>query len=207
MTDAVEKILGAHDVSRETSERLHAFVALLNKWNPAINLVSKSTLPNVWSRHIVDSLQVFRLATGAKSWADLGTGGGFPGLVAAIVAIEESPGAKFTLVESDQRKSAFLRTAVRETGANAQVLAVRIEQASPQNADIVSARALADISELLEYTQRHLHPDGTALLQKGAKWQKEIETARDQWQFDLEPITSVTEPEAVILKIRNIARV
>lgn len=99
------------DVSRETSQRLSALVALLIKWNKAINLVSKDTVGEIWSRHILDSAQIFNLGCKASLWADLGSGGGFPGLVVAVLAAEKAPHMQIVLVESDQRKAAFLRQA------------------------------------------------------------------------------------------------
>lgn len=192
------------DVSRETIDRLRVFESLLNKWSPRINLVSRATLPQFWTRHAEDSIQVFRTTEQGGHWADLGSGGGFPGLVVAIVAAEERPDMRVTLVESDQRKSAFLRTVARETGVACNVIARRIEQIPPLEADILSARALADLGTLLGYAERHLGPSGVALFPKGATWEKEITAARREWKFDAEPITSKTEPEAVILRIKGV---
>ncbi len=198
--------LSTANVSRETLDRLHIFSDLLRKWNPAINLVSKSTLSTLWERHIADSLQVFDCCQHGPAWVDLGSGGGFPGVIVAILAQEQAPEMTVTLIESDHRKAAFLRTALRETGVTGRVLAQRIEAAPPQGADTVSARALANLESLLTHAARHLSDDGTALFQKGANWKKEVAGARLNWQFDLETITSVTAAEAVILKIRNIER-
>lgn len=194
------------DVSRETLERLRCFEALLRKWTPKINLVAKSTLDHVWSRHIADSIQVFRAGPAAPTWADLGTGGGMPGAVVALVAHAEAPDMRVTLIESDQRKCAFLRTVARETGVAFRVLSERIEVADPQTAHRVSARALADLKTLLGFADRHLHKDGVALFQKGANWQNELQDARRQWRFECERITSLTEDKAVILKIKGIER-
>ncbi|MCA8930663.1 MAG: 16S rRNA (guanine(527)-N(7))-methyltransferase RsmG, partial [Alphaproteobacteria bacterium] len=160
--------LAERSVSRETLARLAAFAALLEKWNPAINLISAGTVAQIWTRHFLDSAQVFDLAD-AKSglWADLGSGGGFPGLVAAILALEERPGLSFTLVESDRRKAAFLSTAARELGLPVRVMAERIEALPPLGADILTARALAPLPVLLGYAERHLQPGGRALFPKG----------------------------------------
>lgn len=194
-------------VSRETFSRMEVFAALLEKWTAKINLVSRSSLPHLWERHIRDSIQAVRLAPDADHWADLGSGGGFPGLVVAILATEERPDMRTTLVESDQRKAVFLRTVAREAGARCTVLSERIEAVTPLDADILSARALADLPKLLEYAERHLAPDGTALFPKGASWKKELALAREQWRFDCEAVTSETEPDAVILKIKGVQRV
>ncbi|WP_299661290.1 16S rRNA (guanine(527)-N(7))-methyltransferase RsmG [uncultured Ruegeria sp.] len=194
------------DVSRETFDRLASYVALLERWNPKINLVSRNSLKDIWVRHIQDSIQVFRIAEGAHHWVDLGSGGGFPGMVCAIMAIEEAPMTRFTLVESDQRKSAFLRTVVRESGANCSVISRRTEAIEPLGADILSARALADLTTLMSFCDRHLSNDGTALLPKGETWEKELTEACKEWKFEAEPIRSLTEPQSVILKIRGVTR-
>ncbi len=195
------------DVSRETIERLEVFAACLVKWNERINLVSRNSINDLWARHIVDSVQVFRLGKGSDHWADLGSGGGFPGMVIAILAMEESPNTTVTLIESDQRKAAFLRTAARESGVGCTVLSQRIEQADPQKADIVSARALADLPTLLDYSERHLVAGGVSLFPKGVTWQKELEAARSQWRLDVDVIESQTMPGAAILKIQGASRV
>lgn len=196
------------DVSRETFDRLERLVALLKKWNPAINLVARSTLDDVWQRHIVDSAQIFGLApTGATHWADLGSGGGFPGLVIAILASQLRPDLRVTLVESDKRKAAFLRTAAQELGVEAKVIASRIEEVPPLRADVLSARALASLTVLLGFAERHLLPSGTALFPKGARHAQEVSEALAMWRFDVQNIPSLTDPEAVILQIRGLARV
>jgi 16S rRNA (guanine527-N7)-methyltransferase len=202
-----EALLERLNVSRETLDRLKIFEQVLLKWNPKINLVSRNSLDDLWTRHIIDSVQVFRCVSSPNHWVDMGSGGGLPGVIVAIMAAEESPDTKVTLIESDQRKSAFLRTAARECGAKLTVISKRIEQADPQNADVLSARALADLSLLLEFSERHLTPTGTALFPKGANWKKEVDNARQRWRFDFEPITSLTEPDAVVLKIEGVARV
>ncbi len=194
------------DVSRETFDRLDTYVELVKRWNPKINLVSRKSLEDIWDRHILDSVQVFRCATTADTWVDIGTGGGFPGMVCAIMALEESPNTRFQFVESDQRKSAFLRNVARECGVTCQVISKRIESVDPLEADILSARALADLRTLLSFCDRHLSENGTALLPKGANWKKELSEAQEEWKFDVEPITSLTEPQAVILKIKGVSR-
>lgn len=206
MSDVAQALAG-FDVSRETIERLTIFGDLVRKWNPKINLVSKASLETLWTRHFVDSLQVFQAADPNGHWVDIGSGGGFPGLVIAIAAMEIKADLRFTLIESDQRKCAFLRTVLRETGCDAKVLAKRIESVDPQQADILSARALADLGALFSFCDRHLKPDGLALFPKGVSWKKEVDNAAKQWNFTADAITSLTEPNAVILKIRGIARV
>jgi len=207
MTDA-DRILGTLDVSRETSERLKTLAELLVKWNPRINLVSKSTISELWTRHILDSTQVFTLSpTGTPHWVDIGSGGGFPGLVIALMCDEPGAPEKVTLIESDQRKCAFLRTVLRETGVQATVLTERIEQADPQGATVLSARALADLSLLFEFSERHLASNGVALFPKGANWKKEVTSAKESWSFQVDAVQSKTEQQAVILKIGELQRV
>lgn len=206
MSGTKSDLLSDLNVSRETLARLELFKILLEKWNSRINLVSRHSMQDFWFRHITDSVQVFRCISRSGNWVDLGSGGGFPGLVVAILAAEERPETQVTLIESDQRKCAFLRTAARETGVACTVLAQRIEQAEPQNADILSARALTDLSGLLDYCERHLATGGTALFPKGVTWQKEVEAARRNWQFDVDTISSKTESGAVILKITGASR-
>ena len=194
------------DVSRETEARLAQFTELVRKWSPRINLVARGELEQLWERHIVDSAQLWAHAPRGQRWADLGSGAGFPGLVIAILAKEVRPSLHVTLVESDRRKAAFLATACRELELGVRIVAERIETAPPQDADIVSARALAPLDRLLGYVHRHLAPDGRALLAKGARWREEIETARQSWTFEWDAIPSLTDPASVILSIGEIAR-
>ncbi|MDO5647501.1 16S rRNA (guanine(527)-N(7))-methyltransferase RsmG [Paracoccus sp. (in: a-proteobacteria)] len=195
------------NVSRETEARLAAYAALIRKWNPRINLVAPSTLTNLETRHIADSLQIATI-TGPVSghWVDLGSGGGLPGLVMAIAHAEHD--IRFTLIESDQRKSTFLRTVIRELGLkNAQVIAQRIEQADPQNADHISARALASLANLMPFLHRHMTPDGHAWLMKGENWQAELAEAAQEWHFRHQSFPSQTNPSAAILKITKVSHV
>lgn len=196
------------DVSRETLERLEEYAALLTSWNARINLVSKPTIADLWTRHILDSAQLFDLAPGtARTWADLGSGGGFPGLVIAILAAERRPDLRVTLVESDRRKAVFLRTVAQKTGVDATVVTERIEALPPLGANVLSARALASLPDLLAYAARHLAPDGTALFPKGAGYRNEVKDALEHWRFRCEYIPSKTSPDATILRLGEIAGV
>lgn len=196
------------DVSRETLADLDAYATLLRKWNPSINLVARSTLPQIWTRHFLDSAQVYDLADGESGlWADIGTGGGFPGLVAAILAKHEGRDLTFVLVEADKRKATFLRQVGAQLNLPVTVLAERIESVHPLRARILSARALAPLSRLLSHAERHLHPDGTALFQKGAAYRKELAEALENWTFRREEYPSTTDASAVVLKLGEIQRV
>lgn len=196
------------DVSRETLERLEHLVALLSKWNKKINLVSPSTISDAWQRHIWDSAQLFELAPNTSGkWLDIGSGGGFPGLVIAIMNAGAGSPWDVTMMESDIRKCTFLRTALRETDVDADVVTSRIEKADPHGADVLSARALADLDALCDFGLRHLKADGTALFPKGVRWKKELQVAEESWSFASEVIKSDTQEGAVILKVREITRV
>ena len=194
-------------VSRETFERLEAYVALIEKWNPKINLVSKPSVPEVWYRHIWDSAQIFDINVEGSIWADFGSGGGLPGIVLAIFAKEHRPDMQFHLVESDQRKCAFLRNTTREIGLNVKVHAERIELLDPIGANVISARALTDLKGLFEFLERHSAKNGVAILPKGETWEKEISNAQVNWSFEYEEITSKTNNNAAILKIKDFVRV
>ena len=195
-------------VSRETLERLEVYEALLIKWNAAINLVSPQTLSQVWSRHFLDSAQIFDLSPpDTRHWADLGSGGGFPGMVVAILAKEHRPDMQVSLVESDQRKSAFLGTVARTLDLSVHIHPKRIEQLAPLQADILSARALASLTQLFAFSERHLSPDGTALFSKGIRWREELAEAQKTWSFSYDAVPSRTDADAVILKIEGLKRV
>lgn len=195
------------NVSRETRDRLEVFAALLTKWTKVINLVSTKSLEDLWQRHILDSAQVFEVAGVSDGhWADLGTGGGLPGAVVAILATEFAPGLRITCVESDQRKAAFLRTVSRETSSPMVVLDQRILEVPPLGADIVSARALAPLKDLLEFSARHMAPAGASVFSKGANHKEELNLAQKYWRFDVRQTTSWTDPDAVIFKIGALCR-
>ena len=193
--------------SREALERLEVLEVLeaeVRRWTPAINLVSQGSLPDLWTRHVADSAQLWPLAPGARTWVDLGAGAGFPGLVVAALG---APALAVTLIESDGRKAAFLRGTARAMGLAVTVLDQRAEAAPPQGADVVSARALAPLAALLPLVARHLAPAGTALLPKGRAAQAEVAEARARgWRFDLDAVQSRTDPDGRILRLRALAR-
>lgn len=195
------------DVSRETTQALEHYGDLTVKWTKRINLIAKSTIEDVWNRHIVDSAQLYQYAPSFTSWVDIGSGGGFPGIVMAIIAKEQAPNATFTLIESDARKCTFLRTVSRELSLNISVQTQRIEEMEPQGADIVSARALGHLSDLLPLAHHHLNADGTALFMKGRRHAEELRVVSDQWGFELGEYPSITDPSSRILSMKRISRV
>lgn len=195
------------DVSRETKLKLEDFCDLLLKWNKRINLISKASEDDVWQRHIEDSAQLYIVGGDGDHWADIGSGGGLPGIVLAIFASEYHPSRSFSLVESDQRKCAFLREAARICEVKVQVIAGRIEQIPALNADILSARALAPLSSLLEFSKLHRKPEGLCLFLKGARFEEEIAAARKTWHFDPIVHKSQTDAAGAIVEIRNVSNV
>jgi 16S rRNA (guanine527-N7)-methyltransferase len=193
-------------VSHETELRLDLFVNLFLRWQSAVQLVAKSTLPILWTRHIADSLQLVALAPDARVWADLGSGGGFPGLVVAI-AIADQPGALVHLIESDTRKAAFLREAARVTGAPVKIYAERIESAAERigRVDIVTARALASLSQLIEFA-RPLLSDGTrCIFLKGQDVDRELTEAAKSWSIQSTIQPSLTDPRGRIVIVERVA--
>ena len=188
-------------VSRETAARLDRFVALLIAWEEHTNLIARSTIPVIWTRHIADSLQLLALAPQAKVWADLGSGAGFPGFVLAC-ALAESRGAEVHLVESIGKKAAFLREAVRVTGAPAIVHAVRIEDfvdKAPESIEAVTARALAPLPKLLSLAYPLLKKGAVGLFLKGQDVGSELTAAAKYWKIQSDLVRSRTDQRAQIL--------
>ena len=192
------------DVSRETLAALEALVETLLKWQKAINLVGPATLGDVWSRHIVDSAQLLPLIpAAAKSLADLGSGAGFPGLVLAAMR----PELDVILIESDARKAAFLGEAGRRMGQagglkkQPKIVIGRVEAVAPAGADVVTARALAPLGQLLVWADRHRSDPAICLFHKGKDWQVELTDARRGWDISVQHFPSATDRDAVLLRI------
>jgi 16S rRNA (guanine527-N7)-methyltransferase len=200
------RALALTPVSRETSDRLDRFVALLMEWQQRMNLIAPSTEPIVWTRHIADSLQLLALAPQARTWVDLGSGAGFPGLAIAC-ALAETPGACVHLVESSTKKAVFLREAVRATGAPAVVHAVRIVDFVENIADsieVVTARALAPLAELLVAAYPLLKRGALGLFPKGQDVGAELTEAAKCWNLQATLAPSRTEPKARIIVLRGL---
>ena len=195
------------NVSRETFSLLERLAALVEKWNKSINLISKSTVPNLWERHILDSVQIYDATqVNFKRWLDIGSGAGFPGLVLAILAKEKNIDGEIILVESDKRKCAFLYTVRRDLNLNLSIINKRIEECDPQNADIISARALANLTKLFDLSFNHKCENTTFIFPKGRSWQEELVAAEKTWNFSWEAVNSITDSQAVVLKIGELSR-
>jgi 16S rRNA (guanine527-N7)-methyltransferase len=201
-----DRALALTPVSRETLARLDLFVATLLDWRRRLNLIAPSTVPKLWTRHVADSLQLLALAPQARVWADLGSGAGFPGLVLAC-ALADTPATCVHLVESNGKKAAFLREAVRVTGAPAVVHAARIEdfaKKAPEAIQIVTARALAPLRGLLAAAYPLLKRDAEGLFPKGQDVDAELTEAAKCWTIQASLATSRTDPKARIVVVRGL---
>ncbi len=197
----------AFAVPRETVEKLELYAALLRQWQNAVNLVSPATLNDVWHRHFADSAQLLPLAPDAKSWADLGSGAGFPGLVIAIL-LANHENYVVHLVESNGRKCAFLSEVARQTGAPVKVHESRIEDLLGSGAlrrmDAVVSRALAPLDRLLSLANGFFDEATIGLFLKGREVRQEIRAARERWRFDSRITASRTNAEGCIVEIRGL---
>jgi len=202
------RALSLTPVSRETAERLDRFVTLLLTWQKTTQLIATSTVTHLWTRHIADSLQLVDLAPDARSWVDMGTGGGFPGLVIAC-ALAESAGARVHLVESNAKKAAFLRAAAAATESPAVVHAVRMENFVESFADapeIVTARAVSPLSSLLGQCLPLLQRGAIGIFPKGQDVGAELTEASRYWRMTADLVLSRTDPKARIVCVRAVER-
>ena len=198
-----EAFLKDTSVSRETLARLVAYADLLALWNKKINLVGRSTEPEVWQRHMLDSAQLFPLIpSGTHTVVDMGSGAGFPGLVLAIMGIP-----KMHLVESDQRKCAFLREAARITQAPVTVHAKRIEELDAFPVEVITARALAPVADLLAWSERFITEKTTCIFPKGQNVEVELTDAHKRWRITVDQRPSRTDSRGTILSINEVRRV
>jgi len=201
-----KRALAITPVSRETEQRLEVFVDLLLVWQDKTNLVAPSTLPFMWSRHVADSLQLLPLAPQARVWVDFGSGGGFPGLPLAC-ALAGQPGAKVYLIESNGKKAAFLREAVRATGSPAIVHQGRVEkfgESCAESVHAVTARAFAPLKILCEQALPLISRGAVALFPKGQDIDAELTDAAKYWRLEAFKVPSKTSPEASIVVIRSL---
>ncbi|WP_193227692.1 16S rRNA (guanine(527)-N(7))-methyltransferase RsmG [Aureimonas psammosilenae] len=206
MVEERRAVLARADVSRETADRLDRYVALLEQWQAKTNLVAEATLPHVWSRHIADSLQFQPLFPEARRWVDIGSGGGFPGLVSAIL-LAGRDGADVSLIESNAKKCAFLRTVARELRLPVTVHMKRIEDCADvmAQAEAVSARALASLDLLCGMVSRRISPQVPCFFAKGRNHGEEIVDASAHWRFTVTSHASQVEDGAAVLELRDIA--
>jgi 16S rRNA (guanine527-N7)-methyltransferase len=199
-----DRALDLTPVSRETLARLDRFVDLLLLWQKTTNLIAPSTIQNLWTRHVADSLQILDLAPDALHWVDFGSGGGFPGVVLAC-GLADRPGTHVHLIESNTKKAAFLREACRLTAVPANVHAERIERFVDRfdgRVDIVTARALAPLSGLLTLSAPILCKKGVqGLFLKGRDAELELRDAGKSWMMETTLIPSRTDPNGRIIRV------
>jgi 16S rRNA (guanine527-N7)-methyltransferase len=189
-------------VSRETLERLSLHLALLGRWQRAINLVGSATLADPWRRHVLDSAQLAaHVPAAAQSLVDLGSGAGFPGMVLALLGV---PGVH--LIESDRRKAQFLREVARATGAAVTIHAERIERVPGWAADALTARALAPLPRMLDLAEGFLSSDSVCLFLKGRSVEHELTNARRDWHMVAEKLPSLSQATGVVLQLRGVRR-
>lgn len=189
-------------VSRETLAALEAYATLLLKWQPRINLIGPKTVDDLWHRHFFDSAQLLPMVPeGSSRVVDLGSGAGFPGLVLCILT-----GAETHLIESDGRKAAFLREAARVSGVSDRVTvhAKRAESVDLPPADIVSARALAGLEDLLPLAIRFWRPGTVGLFPKGKRYQEELTAIKYGWYINFDALPSQVDAESVILRVTDL---
>ena len=192
----------AADVSRETLARLEIYAALLATWNKRMNLVAASTLKDLWRRHMLDSAQLHRyIPKESRVLVDFGSGAGFPGLVLAIMGVPD-----VHLVESNQRKCAFLREAARVTHTHVTIHCGRAESLTPWPADVVTARALSSLSLLLEYAEPFLTPKTVCLFPKGRGVKEELMETQKTWKIAFDMLYSMTDTQGTILRLEAISR-
>jgi 16S rRNA (guanine527-N7)-methyltransferase len=208
LADDRARALALTPVSRETLERLDRFVALLLSWQSRTNLIAPSTIPQLWTRHIADSLQLIDIAPDAAIWVDMGSGAGFPGLMVAC-ALAERPGTQVHLIESNGKKAAFLGAAVAETGAPAVVHGVRMEkfvESFAGDAGVVTARAVSPLHLLLGHCFPLLRRGMRGLFPKGQDVESELTQASKYWNITADLVPSRTDPKARIVEVRALER-
>ncbi len=201
-------ILNIDNVSRETITKLKQYEMLVKEWNMRFNLVSKSSVQYIWNRHILDSLQLCNhLLPSDRILYDFGSGAGFPGIVLAVASEQLFPELTVKLIESIEKKARFLNVVKDELNLNVTIINDRIENIKSQKADVITSRALASLTKLLEYSMPFCSERTRLIFLKGTKWEEELNEAKKQWHFDYEIIKSKTDETGRILIIYNLRRV
>lgn len=206
----LELVCDLLEISDETIHRLGIYEALVQKWQPAQNLVAPKTLDDIWFRHIADSAQIFSSYSQAKHWVDMGSGAGFPGLVTAILLADQCDDYSVSMIESNGRKSMFLRTVARELDLNVTVYNDRIEKVLAdwqKPVDAFSARALTSFANLCQFVAPFIDENCKAVFHKGREFDRELAEASVDWKADLVQIASRTDPEACIVLLNRLSPV
>lgn len=203
----MENILDLYNVSRETVDELKKYEALVLEWNNKFNLISRSSIPYIWERHILDSLQLCQFIKEIDGvMCDFGSGAGFPAIVLSIISKQMFPNLKIYLIESISKKAMFLNTVKQELNLNIEVINDRIENIKIPNVDIISSRAMASLDKLVEYSKPFCGKNTRLVFPKGSKYKEELDIVQKKWLFDLDIIQSKTDESGKILYIRNLRR-
>lgn len=199
--EAKKMLRSTFGVTDHQLDQLSVYAEILIKWQSKVNLVSPDSLPDIWTRHFIDSAQMKPLIKNGTSVLDIGSGAGFPGMVLALIGNN-----KMTLVESDGKKVAFLEEVARQTKTTVKVLHARIEHCKPFNVDVVTSRACAKLSVLLEYAFPFISHETLCLFPKGKNYATEIKEAQKKWRFSFKAIPSVTDEHGAILAITQVEK-
>ena len=195
------------NVSRETIENLHKYNDLLSEWQEKFNLVSNNSLPEAWNRHFLDSAQLYKYIKKDDILIyDFGSGAGFPALVLAIISKELNTSARFILIESISKKVSFLNTVINKFNLNAEVINDRIEKIKTSPADLITARALASLDKLFEYSEKFFKKNTRCLFLKGVSYKLELAEAEKKWSFDYKVYENAISEGGVVLEITNLRR-
>ena len=197
-----DEVIGRFGLVGDVIDRLDRYVALVGAWQARLNLVGPATLPDIWGRHVADSLQLGGLGGGGRVWMDMGAGGGFPGVVLGIALDVE----RVVLVESIAKKCAFLREAVAATGARCEVANARVEALPPLRPDVITARALASLDKLFGWGLRHARRDTAWVLPKGMRHAEEIHAAQQEYDFAYKIVPSMTDAQARVVVAHGVTR-
>jgi 16S rRNA (guanine527-N7)-methyltransferase len=203
----MENFIDTYNVSRETTNKLKLYHESLEEWQIRMNLVANSTIKDAWNRHFIDSSQLFQyIPKTAKTLVDIGSGAGFPGMVLAIIANDKIPYLKITLVESVHKKTVYLNHVKEITSSQVNILNKRIENVKEKTFDVITARAVIALKDLLKYAQPLFRKNTVCIFPKGKNYIKELEEAKKDWLFTYEVMSSVTSEESVVLLIRHLVK-
>ena len=204
----MEEFLKTYNVSRETYQKLSEFVKILTEWQEKMNLVSRQSLPNIWTRHIADSLQLYQMLNNdAKEVYDIGSGAGFPAIVLAISALTENRKTHFKLIESITKKTVYLNDVKEKLGLNnVEILNNRCENLSLKPADFITARAVANLSKLFLFSAPFTNKNTVLLFPKGKTYMQELIDAKQNWVFDVQIKQNIVEDEGVVLIVSNLRK-
>ena len=203
----MKKFTEKYNVSHETIDKLKTYQKLLVEWQEKFNLVSNSSLQNVWERHFADSAQLYRyIPQSAKNLIDFGSGAGFPAMVLAIMSLEKTPYLKISMVESIKKKTLYLKEVAHQTGVNVNIINDRIEKLPDYKYDVITSRAMTSLVELLNYSSRFCHKDTVCIFPKGKNYSTELAEAHKKWHFKCVVEASDVSDEGKILIITDIRK-